>query len=38
MQPYTFKDTLVGGHETKTSLKLSASTVTSGQESRSALP
>ena len=32
MQPYTFKDTLVGGHETKTALKLSASTVTDGQE------
>jgi len=32
MQPYTFKDTLIGGHETRTSLKLSASTVTSGKE------
>lgn len=32
MQPYTFKDTLIGGRETKTSLKLSASTVTDGQE------
>ena len=32
MGPYTFKDTLIGGHETKTSLKLSASSVTSGHE------
>jgi hypothetical protein len=32
MGPYTFKDTLIGGHETRTSLKLSSSTVTDGQE------
>jgi hypothetical protein len=32
MSPYTFKPSQTGGHETRTSLKLSASTVTSGHE------
>jgi Bacterial Ig-like domain (group 3) len=32
MGPYTFTDTLVGGHETRTTLKLSSSSVTSGHE------
>ncbi len=32
MSPYTFKPSQTGGHETRTSLKLSASTVTVGHE------
>jgi hypothetical protein len=34
MGPYTFKPTLVGGHETKTSLRLSATTITLGHEKK----